>query len=196
MVDYSLRSEVLKTDLVKDIKYIKSLQFYNPDIAEALQESLDQMRDENKLYFDEACKIIESDRSRHKRLKHRIKKMLEKGQCIFLTLTFTDEVLQNTSPATRKQYVIRTLKQITDDYVANIDFGKEHEREHYHAVVRADFYSQDCWQYGFSKGKPITYYVEDPNFVTRYLIKLTNHALKETCHRSQVIYSKKRAPET
>lgn len=195
MADYSLRSEVLKTDLVKDIKYIKSLQFYNPDIAEALQESLDQMRNENKTYFDEACKIIESDRSRHKRLKHRIKKMLEKGQCIFLTLTFTDEVLKNTSPATRKQYVIRTLKQITNDYVANIDFGKEHEREHYHAIIRADFYSQDSWQYGFSKGKPITYYTDDPQYVTRYLIKLTNHALKETCQRAQVIYSK-RAPET
>lgn len=196
MVDYSLRSEVLNTDLVKDIKYIKSLQFYNPDIAEDLQESLDEMKQENPVYFDEACKIIESDRSRHKRLKNRIKRMLDKGQCIFLTLTFTDDVLYNTTAATRKQYVIRTLMQISDEYVANIDFGKLHEREHYHAVILADFYSQESWPYGFSKGKPIFYHIDDPLPIAKYMIKLTNHALKDTCKRSQVIYSKRTYPAT
>lgn len=196
MVDYSLRSEVLKTDLVKDITYIKSLQFYNPHIAEYLQESLNELKSQNSVYYDEACRIIESNRSRHKRLKNRIKNMLKKGQCIFLTFTFTDEVLHNTSAATRKQYVIRTLKRITDYYVANIDFGKNTGREHYHAIIRADFYDQEDWPYGFSKGKPIVYKTEDPQAVTNYLLKLTNHALKETCRRAQVIYSKRTYPET
>ena len=196
MVDYSLRSEVLKTDLVKDIKYIKSLQFYNPHIAEDLQESLDLMEKENPAYYKEACKIIDSDRSKHKRLNNRIKNMLKKGQCIFLTLTFTDEVFAITSPATRKQYVIRTLKQITNDYVANIDYGEKFGREHYHAVIRADYYNQDDWKYGFSKGKPIVYKTDDPQAITNYILKLTNHALKETCRRSQVIYSKRTYPET
>lgn len=194
MADYSLRSEVLKTDLVKDITYIKSLQFYNPHFAEYLQESLDELKSQNSVYYDEACKIIESNRSRHKRLKNRLKNMLKKGQCIFLTLTFTDEVLHNTSAATRKKYVVRTLKRITDDYVANIDFGKNTDREHYHAVIRSDFYDQKDWPYGFSKGKPIIYKTEDPQAVTNYLIKLTNHALKETCRRAQVIYSKRTCP--
>lgn len=196
MADYSLRSAVLNTDIVKDIKYIKSLQFYNPHIADDLQASLDEMKAENETYFNEALKIIESDRSRHKRLKNRIKHMLDKGQCIFLTLTFRDDVLNNTSPRTRCLYVKRFLKSLSTDYVANIDYGKKTEREHYHAVILADHYSQDSWEYGFSKGKPIVYNTEDPLPVAKYITKLTNHAVKETCKRSQVIYSRRTYPET
>lgn len=53
----------------------------------------------------------------------------------FLTLTFNDEKLSNTSESTRHQYVFRFLDANCADYYANIDYGTKNHREHYHAVV-------------------------------------------------------------
>lgn len=193
MADYSLRSEVLKTDLVKDIKYAKSLLFfncYNADFTRMIYDSLEDLRKENKVYFDEAVRIIEADRARHKRLKQRITKFLSMGRCFFLTLTFTNEVLESTSPDTRRQYVRKTLKSLSKHFVANVDFGDKTEREHYHAVIVADYFYQDDWVYGFSKAIPIYYNTEDPIAIAKYIAKLTNHAVKESCKRNSIIYSR------
>lgn len=193
MADYSLRSEVLKTDLVKDIKYAKSLLFfncYNAEFTNMIYDSLDDLRNQNPIYFDEAVRIIDADRARHKRLKERISKFLSMGQCFFLTLTFTNEVLENTLPETRRTYVRRFLKSYSDHFVANIDFGDQNGREHYHAVMVSDFFIQDDWDYGFSLGQVIRYNTDDPIAIAKYIAKLTNHAVKESCKRNSIIYSK------
>lgn len=190
MADYSLRSEVLRTDLVKDIKYITSMQFFNPHIAEELQDSLQLLRDENPLYFDEAVRIIKSDYARHTRLKNKVKKLMSMGQCLFLTFTFTDEVLNSTSIKTRRTYVTRVLKHISDNFIANIDYGSQTQREHYHAIVVADFFDRDCWPYGFSYVKVIRD-SSSPLAMAKYISKLTNHAIKESARRPSIIYSRK-----
>lgn len=141
--------------------------------------------------MQEAVRINNATYRRNTRLNNRIKTMLndDKYQHIFLTLTFYDDVLNSTSPETRRRYVTRFLKQYTNYYVANIDYGKKYEREHYHAVVNClkNINCQD-WPFGAINFKRI----HTPNFraLSKYVNKLTNHAIKETTKRSAIIYSK------
>lgn len=52
----------------------------------------------------------------------------------FITFTFTDEVMNTTTPEERKRRVVRALQHYTD-FSLNIDYGKRTEREHYHAIA-------------------------------------------------------------
>lgn len=52
---------------------------------------------------------------------------------LFGTQTFNDEALEK-SPAARAKAIQRMLTQY-EDYVSNIDYGKESGREHYHFIV-------------------------------------------------------------
>lgn len=81
-----------------------------------------------------------------KRFNKRIKSMLftmynslyntpDKYICYFATLTFKPEVLESTSKQTRRTYIARFLKEYTYYYIANIDYGSQKQREHYHAIV-------------------------------------------------------------
>lgn len=141
--------------------------------------------------MEEAVRINNATYRRNTRLNSRIKSMLDDSeyQHIFLTLTFNDNVLDNTTPETRRRYVTRFLKNYTNRYVANIDYGKKYEREHYHAVVNCqkNINCQD-WRYGAINFKRIN----TPNFraLSKYVNKLTNHAIKETTKRSAILYSK------
>lgn len=110
--------------------------------------------------------------------------------CVFVTLTFTDEVLASTSAETRRRYVQRYLKSQAQGrkYVANIDFGKENHREHYHAVVEGRLDPLQ-WSYGALNVKQVRK-TSKPAALAKYVAKLSNHAIKETCKRSVLIYSR------
>lgn len=133
---------------------------------------------------------------RVQRLKDRIQSMLLSGQCIFLTLTFTDDILNNTNALTRRKYVRRYLKLVSKSYVANIDFGSKKEREHYHALVFGDNINYSNWhKIGAIKGERVRFNKDSDNNSTntklaKYISKLTNHSIKETTHNSYIIYSK------
>lgn len=139
--------------------------------------------------WEEAFRVNRASYCRVKRLKNRISSLLEQP-CLFLTLTFTDEVLANTSKDTRRQYVRRYLQQF-GSYVGNIDYGKEHDREHYHAILQYDGkldhneWQEKCGNIDFQR-------VKNPNSVamSKYISKLTNHAIKETTQGCRIIYSR------
>lgn len=151
--------------------------------TELLKENLDEE------YYDECIKIVNADYQRRKRLKERITSMLNIGQCLFLTLTFTDSVLENTQQHIRRKYVARFLKANSECYIANIDYGDTTEREHYHAVVLCDYLSYDSWPYGFSFVESINRYASEDKLAC-YISKLTNHAIKESAKRCSLIYSR------
>jgi len=124
---------------------------------------------------------------------------------IFGTLTFTDDDLK-TDIKTRRQYVFRFLNEWCADYIANIDYGKENEREHYHFVAlldgsvrlfRREFPYTDkngkqkvgsemtCDQmiewsdkHGWSKTRIVPGKEKDGEVISRYISKLSNHSLK------------------
>ena len=112
MIDYQRKAEIIESGLVKDVKKLKHGLFRSTDDLEKdyYYDKLHDLYDENYDDFVEACKIAYSDFKRNNRLKNRIRDYLEIGECIFVTLTFTDDVLNSTSADTRRQYVRKQLK--------------------------------------------------------------------------------------
>lgn len=128
--------------------------------------------------------------ARKRRLQLHVNKMFSKGICLFLTLTFRDDVLESTSFKTRRQYVHRFLKSLSSSYVANIDFGDLKEREHYHAIVLLDRYKVGSWKYGYDYVEVCNSTILDEVRLSKYVSKLTNHAYKKSGRRYSIIYSK------
>lgn len=162
--------------------------------------------------YNEAKKINKARYKRVTRLKFRLADIItECEKPVFLTLTFSDETLEKTSAGTRRQYVRKYLASYGVPYVANIDFGAINGREHYHAVIGCPV-DLKTWQdkCGFALAEEIKpnrwnkiprRYADLPpeeqaermhfdtlSRLSKYVAKLTNHAIKETTKRSAVIY--------
>ena len=150
-------------------------------------------------------RLISSTKSKTQRIRKRIHTMLFYLEyhinltAYFITFTFNDKTLQSTSEDTRHQYVFRTLKNTSGmiDYIANIDYGTENEREHYHGIILVDKNfeldkenkkSFKGWKHGFSNLKKIV--IKNEKALSKYLNKFTNHSKKETTKNKRVIYCK------
>lgn len=199
--NYELKAQVLKSGICKELKKIDRQTYLNALDGIVEDEELD-----NKFidlvfhyggdYVKEARKINLSGYQKTKRLREKIRQYLESGQCLWVTLTFTNKVLSTTSEDTRKQYVRKYLKSNYEDYIANIDYGSKKEREHYHAIIRTDFINLKAWHHlGAIKVEHIRVNGEDKERsikrLPKYINKLTNHAVKDTCRRCHIIYSRK-----
>lgn len=166
--------------------------------------------------YAEAEKINMARYKRVSRLRKRINSMLHNSEYVcFLTLTFDDDTMVKTSPETRRKYVQRYLTELQCDYVANVDFGAKNGREHYHAVVACIPNEKNWLKYGFInrlfvkignerlKKVPKRYkdlpqdeidkrmQQDNEKALSKYVAKLTNHAIKETTKRSVILYPKK-----
>lgn len=210
--DYGLRSKVLKSEIYKafldarkqDYKQFKyngvvGTEFFNMMkdnlLNDCLNNDLTSEEQDNArecyLFFLESVKIRESSRKQVQRLKQRITTLLNSGACVFLTLTFKTIEEGENEQKKRKLKVVRFLKENTKGYVANIDFGKQNEREHYHAValIGEDLIDSKKWKEGsldikrVNKGRGCS-------ALAKYVSKLTNHAIKETTKRQAIIYSR------
>ena len=92
----------------------EEIELYKPldyEMAILIEERQRRVKPEE---WKEAMRVNEASYKRTKRLKDKILTMLESGSCIFLTLTFTNDTLENTSSETRKQYVSRYLKKVSN----------------------------------------------------------------------------------
>jgi hypothetical protein len=143
---------------------------------------------------DCAWLLINSERAKNKRLYLRTKKVVESNKGYFLTLTFTDKVLNSTTELTRRRYVSRFLKENCDYYVANIDYGTKNGREHYHCVcIPNTDLRRTVWVYGFKcVEKTADYSTSSVDYIKlgRYITKLYRHALKFSNKSSRLIYSR------
>ena len=148
------------------------------------------------LTWVEQMKLHSLNNNRYKRVQYlraKVSDIVLNGKAIFLTLTFTDYVLANTSVETRRKYVRRYLKEECNKYCANIDFGSKNGREHYHAIISAKGDSVDLskWQYGAINAQRIRTSEDDCKKTCKYIAKLTSHAIKEsTGHAYRIIYSR------
>lgn len=154
--------------------------------------------------IQEARKINKATYSRVKRLRNRISIMLE-NHCIWCTFTWKDSVFNTTNEDTRRQYVRRYLNAFNCPYIANIDYGSDNEyidshkkirkgteREHYHAVIMIDKLPLK-WSYGHQWLEHIRLDNNTDRKISKYLSKLTNHAIKESCRGRSLIYSRLKA---
>jgi len=206
--NYELKAKVLNNGMVEaqrklSLTYFKKYQEEKALIenGEIIENWIPLNDNEIKTYemmaqafpveWKEAYRVNDASYKRVKRLKERIKSMITSGSCIFLTLTFKPDVLESTNEDTRKRYVKRALKTMSNNYVANIDYGEKNEREHYHAIVLCDKVSQEQWKYGNLDFERVRTNQEDsPVKIAKYITKLTNHAIKETVKQNRMIYSR------
>lgn len=210
-IDYAFKSYVLKehNDLLQKAKQSKKLDYAINEYREngVLMPILERSNDVltmNELFSEcfnnglekeyfEALKINDASYKRVQRLRKRIEDMLVSGPCVFLTLTFNDNTLNTTTEKQRRVLVSRYLKQYQTMYVANIDFGKDNEREHYHACICCERVSHDSWdKYGNIDFKRIRNrnIERDKTRLAKYICKLSNHAIKETTRRCSLLYSR------
>lgn len=193
MSDYELRSKALELKLDKLVMKNRRKQYIaalNGGIGldEAIYTELFDEAEYGKLYA-EAKRVVASDYRRNTRLKNTLKRYMTQGNCLFLTFTFTDKALSKTSPQYRRHQVTDFLKKYSNSYVANVDFGEKNGREHYHAFIQCDMVSQTDWKHGnldWERVRPSS----DPLCMSRYMSKLVNHAVKDTCKRNSLIYSR------
>lgn len=196
--DYFLKSIVIAEGIDQDVKRFRNKRYQNFKDGVVYDPVLEQQYADyvyaNGYHFIlEANRILNASHKRILRLKDRIMSYLQMGECIWLTLTFSEEVLNNTSLETRRKYVQRQLKEVSDYYLANIDFGKNTEREHYHAVVVGNLHRSDFQDWidniGYIWIETIHNNTSDIK-LAKYVSKLTNHAIKETTKRQCYIYSR------
>lgn len=200
MPNYELKALILEkmpicVDVVKQHK--KACYLYETMQWDKITPELDEfceiaceLAQTNKIVFDECYRIVNADSSRRKRLRTRIEYMFTQGRVVFLTLTFSDEVLNNTIEQSRRDYVRKFLKNVSSIYVANVDYGANTGREHYHAVCVTDIDDFSSWTYGFYKALVVRKEESDAKRLATYISKLTNHAIKETTKRGALIYSR------
>lgn len=204
MIDYDFKSKVMSSDIFKDFKRIsKSLyRYYDTLVNGVVYDNSYGMtyQKAGELYnyyevnfpkeFKECKRIWHAHLSRVSRLKKRVESIVSRGDCVFVTLTFNEKSMQY-KESVRKQYVKEYLSSLECAYVANIDYGKKYEREHYHALVAVDRVDFKEWKYGRINGKRVLNHTNDISRISKYIAKLVNHAIKETNKRQVVMYSRK-----
>ena len=124
------------------------------------------------------------------RASNRIELLISNFETLFLTLTFNDKTIEATTEETRRKYVSLYLKSVSPHYVANIDYGKQNGREHYHAIVVGTDIDYSAWhKYGAIKGIKIKK-ASNPLQLSKYINKLSLHACKSTTRAKKLIYSR------
>ena len=110
---------------------------------------------------------------------------------IFLTFTFDDYSITHNNSDSLKQAVRRHLKQYCIKYVANVDYGARNGRKHFHAVAlvegKLDFTK---WNYGALNGRKVNLNETASKRMSKYITKLSLHAIKETTQFNRLIYSR------
>lgn len=195
---------IFEHDLERRVKKYRKALFQKKDQVcyEIYQEMLDEY---NPVVVKNAFKVEDSNRHKDWRLKRRIEKLFSCGPCYFLTLTFDDRKLEKigisltdiSKENTKKleRYCREYLKKI-GPYCANIDFGKQNERLHFHAVVlsyeRIECGPENEWfkKFGAIKVEQIRKGKDDSFKLAKYINKLTNHAIKETVRNNSMMYSR------
>lgn len=140
--------------------------------------------------LNECLRILHANSARVKRLNDRIRAIISQNKSTFLTITFSDKHLQETTAKQRRIEITRFLKKFNAPYVANIDFGIDDtktKREHYHAVIGSQEIDYNLWPYYINGEKII---VSNSKALAKYVSKLSNHAIKEQAKRSSLIYSR------
>lgn len=138
--------------VIKEVNRAKYKEMYQSDIKCDFSYS-DAINIENALKDNPSYKRALRQTHNRKNQKHRLNKRIKSilftmynsiynspdiYRAFFVTLTFDNDILESTNKATRRTYIARFLKEYTYYYIANIDYGKENNREHYHAIVLLD----------------------------------------------------------
>lgn len=198
--DYTKKSEIMQSGLDKlqrdcqKVIMAHNYEWTDARLAMSYEDALEiehYMMRYNTDDWKEAHRINDARYKRVQRLRSRISSMIDKP-CVFVTLTFTDDILDSTSCDSRRKYVRRYLASQGEQFIANLDYGGKNGREHYHAIIQAD--KIDCKPWSKKCGnvdvKKVRTQGESETRIAKYMAKLTNHAIKETASSKRIIYSR------
>lgn len=191
LIDYEFKSVVIKSGLPQLEKRLSKEQYIKQDYC--YSDYSIYMADIGRgKEWKEAHRINNANNLRVRRLRNRINDFLSNGHDnLFLTLTFNDDTLSNTTPEQRRKLVVRYLKSFNAQYVANIDYGAKNDREHYHALINTSKVDYSVWhKNGAIKGEIVKIEGSTAICISKYISKLTNHAIKMTTKRQAIIYSR------
>lgn len=131
------------------------------------------------------------------RYEKRVKSMMEKAlySCYFLTFTFSDKTLLETSQRTRERYIKEWLNQQATEYLLNCDYGDRNGREHYHAFIISRYkvinFNTPIRHNIFIDARKTTNTIYNIMANNKYNIEyLTAHAFKNTTKNTKIIYSR------
>lgn len=195
-----IKKRLLKNGTYKEYMKQKKHNFYN-GIADYIEKDNKKIR--NYDAYNNISKEDIDNCERIRKARHEQTKKIEKHinylfnrpdyDLFFMTFTFTDEILNNTKPNTRRENISRLLKNVCDDYILNIDYGKTTNREHYHAVIalKKDKYNKyyddekylkikelDTYKYGYYGALQIKKEMIDSIRLSKYMTKLVLHSVK------------------
>lgn len=113
----------------------------------------------------------------------------------FITFTLDDDHI-NLCDRSRKDMIKSSLYSFSSDikYICNIDYGKTTERLHYHCIVATND-NKDLSKHLESAYPCFTYTEQirlsktDLKRTSKYINKLSNHAIKDSTKRSRVLYN-------
>lgn len=171
------------------LPYIKKLIFYRKYLF-LFEDSKYLMFFENELNqfcitLKEANQKYQSEYKKYVRAFNRIKLIFNNYEYVyFITCTFSDNYILDYDKCFKK--FKRTLSDYC--YIANIDYGSTTERTHYHLVLGSSIsLTKDIlkYKYGFIDIKRANN--KNLKALSKYLVKLTNHARKQNL---KLIYSR------
>lgn len=184
--DNNFKAFALEVGADKQAKRLRKYAYKLKDSELVLTTMCDIKNDK---LLDCGLRLVESAYKKKVRITEKIDALVKEGNAVFITLTFTNTILNKTSVLTRRRYVSRYLRQQSKFYVANVDFSPKKHREHYHAVV-ANTCDLSQWRYGFTYAERVRCQDGNTERVSRYVAKLTNHALKVKQLTTRMIYSR------
>lgn len=187
------------------------LEFQREEDFKMYQAYLELMSTEQGI---KGRKINRCNYERRKRCRKRIIRYQMSNKAVFGTLTINNDMLEKISEQSFRKYVQRYMKEYFVSYIANVDFGSENERIHYHVVgvPKNSWYEitekkkvfndhKQKWQtiictkvwcewVGYDYWEELGTDEHTPGKVAKYIDKLANHAFKVSTKNSRIIYSR------
>lgn len=130
------------------------------------------------------------------RLKRRFIYMVSYYKYVyFVTFTFSDNYL-NKSDKTHKRMIKNVLESFDPNYkiILNADYGSKNERLHFHALIgtnikkNLDKHLKKTYPC-FTKTEKVNVSSDSIKKVSKYINKLSNHAIKSTTQKSRIFYN-------
>lgn len=128
---------------------------------------------------------MNSYKVRMRRLNRKVEFLITNHEPYFITFTIAPDQYDK-----KLETYVRKIKQILKDtsqyYIFNIDYGSKNERLHFHALAhfknKLDYtYFNSLWKYGLIYSE----YIKRPDVgsLRRYISKITNHTVKGTASK-------------
>lgn len=130
------------------------------------------------------------------RIKKRLIYLLTRYDFIyFVTFTFDDQLI-NRCDRTKRDLIKSSLLSFDSNikFILNVDYGKKTEREHYHCIVATNnnfslsIHLKNTYPC-FTKTELCNKKSSDLKRLSKYINKLTNHALKDSTKNKRIYFN-------